>query len=936
MSKKLAITAILASSLPLMSGLSFAADDATASGDVIDEVTVTGSHISRAREEMSIPVDVFDRDEFEAQGSPDALDIIQNMPAASGSDNRTDQYTGSSNITGQQNINMRGLGLGRTLVLINGHRAMPSVQNGAGATSPVDIGSYPTIALKRIELLKNGGSTIYGSDAIAGVFNYITRDDFEGIEIQASHSDMSGNSGDNKFSAIGGWAGDKWNFVVSAEYEDRSGLSINDAHLSVDPNPDDASWTHLPTTYGNPGTYALYNPVSDTINFAAGIVADPACGTKYGDAQTFVQGGFCKFYFTEFTNVTDEAERKKLFLQGRFDIDDEREVYGSFLYSEIDAQWVTSPSYTPTNQGVNAFGVTPPVVHPTSPGLADFLANANYPFGPAQEAAFQSLGAANGLVFIGRVLGAEGPGLSVKKEFEKYNFTIGSRGAWTDSVSYDATFSYQRQYSDEPNAVELLTANYRNALQGLGGDNCSGLDADRGNAAAGCLWFNPFASSIGADPSSPLANSDEVYDYMFGSYTNKYESTIMVADLVFSGELPFAELPGGTVDWAAGAQLIDTKKESIPYGDNNAALYPEGYNAFGFLGTTYYNEIETTTKSVFVETSMPILDTWIVDVGFRYVDYEEDSVTTPKLSTRWDAADWIAIRASYEEGFRRPILPSRTSTGWAASPEGGGKYITRETPVPTSLLPEESDNFSVGAIFNLKDGLSFSVDYWDITLTSPFASESIGSVDAERVYDPVTGELVKVITELTNGGDVELSGFDFEADYTWDMGNAAWQVGANGTYLSKYDLFDKDTGAREYDAVGKYNYFTGGPIPETGPKFRVESLPDLKTNLYVTMMKGQHFARLYARYISSLDVASKNSAANGAASGIKNSDEIDSMITYDLHYTYAFAKSETTLSVSALNLLDEEAPAAPYFFGYDARTHSPLGRVVKLSVKHAF
>ena len=506
----------------------------------------------------------------------------------------------------------------------------------------------------------------------------------------------------------------------------------------------------------------------------------------------------------------------------------------------------------------------------------------------------------------------------------------------TDIVSYDATFSYQRQYSDEPNGVELLTESYRNALQGFGGDSCSGLDADRGNAAAGCLWFNPFGSSIGADPSSPLANSDEVYDYMFGSYINKFEATIMVTDLVFTGELPFAELPGGAIDWAAGAQLIDSKKENWPYGDNNAALYPEGYNAFGFLSTAYYAKIDTTTKSIFVETSMPILDNLIVDAGFRYVDYDEDSVTTPKLSIRWDATDWIAVRASYEEGFRRPILPSRTSTTWASSPEGGGKYITRETPVPTSMKPEESENISIGAIFNLIDGLNLSVDYWDITLTSPFAIESLGSPEAERVYDPVTGELVKVITELTNGGDVELAGFDFQADYTWDMGNAAWQVGAHGTYLSKYDLFDENTGKKDYDAVGKYNYFTGGDIPETGPKFGVAALPELKTNLYVTMMKGQHFARLYARYISSLDVASENSAANGAASGISNPDEIDSMITYDLHYTYAFAKSDTKISVSALNLLDEEAPAAPYFFGYDARTHSPLGRVLKLSVSHTF
>ena len=151
---------------------------------MIEEVVVTGSYIARAVEEQSNPVDVYDRSEWEEQGSPQMVEIIRNTPAMSGTLNQSEQYAGSGVATGLKNINIRGLGAERSLVLMNGKRmVVTGASVGKGGQYVVDIGAFPTIAMERVELLKNGGSVTYGTDAMAGVWNFISRSEFEGLEI---------------------------------------------------------------------------------------------------------------------------------------------------------------------------------------------------------------------------------------------------------------------------------------------------------------------------------------------------------------------------------------------------------------------------------------------------------------------------------------------------------------------------------------------------------------------------------------------------------------------------------------------------------------------------------------------------------------------------------------------------------------------------------
>ena len=137
----------------------------------------------------------------------------------SGTLNQSEQYAGSGTATGLKNINIRGLGAERSLVLLNGKRmAVAGASVGKGNQYVVDIGAFPNIAMQRIELLKNGGAVNYGTDAMAGVWNYITRDEFEGFEIQVNHADVQESDGDQTVGMIFGTASDEVNLVASFEY----------------------------------------------------------------------------------------------------------------------------------------------------------------------------------------------------------------------------------------------------------------------------------------------------------------------------------------------------------------------------------------------------------------------------------------------------------------------------------------------------------------------------------------------------------------------------------------------------------------------------------------------------------------------------------------------------------------------------------------------
>ena len=193
--------AVAAVMLLAISGISLA----QTTDEILEEITVTGSYIKGSSTTGALPVVVVGRNEIELLGSPTTADIVNNMTINTGSENQSNALGGQNRNTGTANVNLRGLGLDKTLILFNGKRqTIHSTSAGSGA-SFVDINLIPSIALDRIEVLKDGAAATYGSDAVAGVVNFITRTDFEGFEMSASYRDRTDSASQANWDISGIW-----------------------------------------------------------------------------------------------------------------------------------------------------------------------------------------------------------------------------------------------------------------------------------------------------------------------------------------------------------------------------------------------------------------------------------------------------------------------------------------------------------------------------------------------------------------------------------------------------------------------------------------------------------------------------------------------------------------------------------------------------------
>ena len=333
--------------LPLVALSTFIYSD---DDEEVDAVVVTGSYIKTDREEIDIPVDVFDRGEYGAAGAPNMREVLRNMPAGTGTINQSEQFSdGGGTIVGLKNVNIRSLGIPRTLVLFNGKRIVNSAGTTKEGNAFVDVGNFPMIAMERIEVLKNGGAVSHGTDAMGGVFNFITRSKFEGFEATASHQEIDGSDGVQEAAFIAGFGNGGANLVFAAEWQNHNPLPVSEKpYVNMA-----GGWPLGPSSFGNPGTFQT----TPTAN----VVADPACGTVL-PAQGVAGGAAsipanfnvyskCGYNYVPFGNYIDPQERHKFFASMTMEISDDVELYAEALHTQLRADYYGSPSYPPTNAG---------------------------------------------------------------------------------------------------------------------------------------------------------------------------------------------------------------------------------------------------------------------------------------------------------------------------------------------------------------------------------------------------------------------------------------------------------------------------------------------------------------------------------------------------------------------------------------------------------
>ncbi|MEL6726399.1 MAG: TonB-dependent receptor [Pseudomonadota bacterium] len=902
-------------------------------------VTVTGSFIQGTPEDAALPVDVLTAQDLKLEGNPTITDLIKNLGPSSGTDGQTNQFA-SNGLEGTSNVNLRGLGPARTLVLLNGRRQTFSPYGiGEQAQLFVNTNNIPSAAIGRLEVLKDGAAALYGSDAIAGVVNFITRDDLDGLELAGEYQTFDGSDGEYRLSASYGLQGDNFNWVTTLEYQNRSETALLEKDWAI------SSITENPvggfSSLSNPGRYVVIGATGAPI----GAEVDSGCTAAGGIINPAV--GDCRFQFTQFDNLVEEEEQIKFFTEYNREVGN-GDLHLEFLYSKIDVpEWKTSPSYPPqvlTSQFVPA----------NAPGYLQYVAD-----NPGT-----ALAGGIGALFIGRTFGWGGfPGTGGAqegiREYETYSASAAYAGTFTNDVNYDFALSYSQNEGyrlTNDTYIGGLTA----ALSGFGlcADQITGApDAGAVAGQGGCQYYNPFSNAIPASAitgqANPnfvpgLQNSAELADWLTDPTETDATTSLLVFDAVFSGESG-VQAGGGAVGWAAGAQIRRETYEVDPSDltDLSVTPGPGGTGPFSFLAGTNAADEDQSIFAVFGELQIPLYDNLDIQVAARYEDYggEVGSTFDPKVAGKWQVSDTFAFRGSAQTSFRGPTLNQLSGT-----------VTTLQFVAPTSafkavdqfgnpnLNPESAFSFNLGGIFQ-NGGFSASVDYYNFDFSDPIIVEEQSSIVSAALAalgtattddDAIIGrisftdnnnngvneaaEISRISTNVVNGPDIETSGVDIRAENIWDIAGNEFTLGLDMTYIIEYVVGDLDidgvtiAGGDRVDQFNRSNFS--------------RSLPQWKANLTANYAVGDHNFRGVVRHIDSYDDERGDITGNG-------SDSIDSQTTVDLFYNWD-APWDVDLGLSVVNAFDEDPPFAAFDLNYDPYTHNPFGRTFKVSVTKTF
>ena len=792
----------------LMAGGSAMAQDSD-SGDELrqEKVTVTGSFIAGTPEDAALPVDVISAGDLKLEGDPTITELIRNLGVSSGVDGQTNQFA-SNGLEGTSNVNLRGLGPARTLVLLNGRReTVAPYAIGEQAQLFVDTNMIPSAAIGRIEVLKDGAAALYGSDAIAGVVNFITRDDLEGLELSASYQQFDGTDGEIDLSAAYGLQGSNWGWVTSVGYQKREEAPLLEKDWAILPFSENpvGGWS----TIGNPGSFVAANNVGPGVVLGSPLAfanSDDSCASLGG-----IDGGLlCRFQFTQFDNLVEEEERYQVFSELNYEMGNGVNFHLEGLYGYTDVpEWKTSPSYPPQA----LFGQ---VLLPNHPGLQAYIA-ANPAWAAATYTDFAPLLAGGApvpsgldpnttpLIFFGRSFGWGGfPGTGGAQEgtrnYEHFRLSGAFDGTFENGVNWDVGLTYS-ETDGERFTNDTYTLGFANALQGYG--LCSNPITGEVPAGAvpgqgGCEYYNPFSNAIAAnaitgaanpgyDPS--VANSAALADWLTDPAGDVRETSLLVLEAVIDGDTGF-ELAGGGVSFAAGVQLRQEEFNSTPNTVSDLAITPGpgGTGPFSFLAGGNKVADEQQILAAFGELQLPVNDMLDVQLAARYESYEGNIGDTfdPKIAAKLALSDNFSLRGSAQTSFRGPTLNQLSGVGTTLqfiAPTGAFKAVDQFGNA--DLKPESATSFNLGGIFE-SGGFYASIDYYNFDFEDPIIVEdqnaivnaalaALGAGQSGGIVNRVTfdgaaaaGNISRIRTNITNGPDIKTSGVDLRVSQMFE------------------------------------------------------------------------------------------------------------------------------------------------------------------------
>lgn len=890
---------------------------------------MTGSLIGRKEVDSPSPVSVVDKEKLTSAGVTNVGDILQKIPAQGNALNAQNNNGGD----GSTRIDLRSLGAKRTLVLMNGRRVVPS---GLGADSSVDIGTIPLAMIERVEVLKDGASAIYGSDAVAGVVNIITRTNFNGTEAAAYTSTTQKGDGTNyDLSFVTGRSSTKGNITFAAGYQKQDAIMAGDRDFAAQtrvfnygedqPTACTADAIAMGTCKVGgtklSGSAAAAGGYIDTRD-AAGKPVRFVPGCSAAICTSDGMGGFRDYMGPDATHFNDAynfqtlnyvltpSSRVNLFGNGGYEVTKNTQAFfeASFNSRKSTQQLAEEPLVT-SNAGVVISRDS--TFNPFNTDIANYNRRLTE-FGVR----------------------------TADQDIDTARLVVGLKGAIDEEVPvlknwrWEASYNYGRSTSTNTLNGDLIISHLAKALgpsfMGPNGATC-GTPSDPDPDPA-CVPLNVLTPGKVSREAINYLTFTSIQSGLNEQHTTQATVSGRLVDLPNHGDISVAL--GGDYRFERGANTPDPLTATGDTTGNANAPTAGAYHAFEGFGEL----------SVVPVSGLEYLKWVELDAAARAYDYNTfGSGITGKLSALVRTVGGVAVRGTYGTAFRAPNvneLFSGQADGFLQVPDpcdtqGGMKVLSPtarskcdDQKVPTTytfdlpqirgkfggnpgLQPEKATVATAGIVFEPLKGLDFTADYWHIqiddaiqTLQPPVIlaqcySQGIDSFCKQVERDPTTHTISHLVDLFQNVGALTTSGLDLSAAYQYRNSLGTWRHAVEGTYLFKYNI---DSGTK--NGMGEEEITHGKGFYDLGVN------PDLKFNVFTIWSHPSGIgAGFNFRFVDSFQECFQDDC--NTPGNLRR--QVKKYGTGDLFFNYQLKTSQGTTSVSlGLNNVINAQPPAIY------------------------
>lgn len=866
----------------------------------VEKIEVTGTNIKRVDTETVAPIEIITREQIERSGQPTVAEVLRNIPSNTGG-SFGESFTNSF-ASGAAGISLRGLGQKTTLVLLNGRRTAGYGFAQNLQDSFVDLNSIPTSAVERIEILKDGASAIYGSDAIAGVVNVILRKDYKGLELGGSAGYFEGKH-DYRFNVTGGFgdlARDRWSVFGTLDYYKRDLVLLSDTdhgHSRDYRNvPGGRNFTGLTTggTWRQLTAAGALTPNFRAITECAQVGGTVVTGPQAVDrgllastsTQALATNTFCTKDINSQLTALPKTERWGFIGRATREFSANMTGYLELGLSRVDNFQVFTPPF---------FNTT--ALQQTAAGLRPFAYTVNFAPGVA----------GNPFSTPARITGnLQDFGTRDQKTQSDTMRILAGLTYTLRKWDFDSAVGFSRNEIDQKN-INRITLSGTSAVLGIPSTPQPPV---------------PTATSTQLNLDRPSLTPESVRAQMRADVKREATSELKFVDTKASTEL--FQMAGGAAGLAIGGEFRNEKLSDRP--DSIAStgqVLGQGITATDAKRDNY---------AFYAEASLPVTRIIEAQVAGRYDHYSDyGSSTTPKVGIKIKPTSSLLLRANWGKGFRAPTLPE-------ISPSVATFFVQVNDPVTgasgvqisgvfagnPNLTAEKSTSATAGLIFEPNPNFSIGVNYYRIDWDNIVASQSFQSIvnsrDPARVIrDPVTNNIVTVLNNYINVNKTITSGWDFEARYRLNTEMGKWTTRANFSYVDSF----KEDGTEFAGTNGGTN-----TIPRTRGQLAVDW--DYRA---LSMTAAYNYIRHYRQ---DLLVGSFFVAGDPRFQNQFYPERVPSYHTYDLFAKYQITKN-LSVSGAVLNVNNDLPPYDPGFsstFNYDFSIYDIRGRQFRLGLQY--